>query len=209
MLDTVPWNKPPQPAKCLLLHSSGRKRHSLAASLGLFPIGTDLLKDRERTLPRLGTFSLQREGLSCCQPLGSFHGVACLTSIGPQAQGLLLSDLFVWGCASPTLGFPITWPQKVKTSILCFLPDSFPEHLASSPPAPNHCSFLPQVYRPRKQPPCSNIPCTCDAGYSPDFTAKYHGSSYDAYMSQRSQVSQLLRKHTPLRGVGVQKYLLS
>ncbi|ELW70324.1 ERC protein 2 [Tupaia chinensis] len=42
-----------------------------------------------------------------------------------------------------------------------------------------------QVYRPRKQPPSSNIPCTCDAGYSPDITAKYHGSSYDAYMIQR------------------------
>ncbi|XP_069874566.1 uncharacterized protein [Dipodomys merriami] len=44
-----------------------------------------------------------------------------------------------------------------------------------------------QVYRPRKQPPSSNIPCTCDAGYSPDITTKYHGSSYDAYMIQRSQ----------------------
>ncbi|CAK7294527.1 ERC protein 2 [Vulpes lagopus] len=44
-----------------------------------------------------------------------------------------------------------------------------------------------QVYRPRKQPLSSNIPCTCDAGYSPDITAKYHGSSYDAYMIQRSQ----------------------
>jgi hypothetical protein len=84
--------------------------------------------------------------------------------------------------------------------LLFFPPDSFPESLALSPPAPNHCSFLPQVYRSRKHPPCSNIPCTCDAGYSPDFTAKYHGSSYDAYMGQRSQVSQLLRKHTSLWG---------
>lgn len=88
---------------------------------------------------------------------------------------------------------------------LCFPPFFFPEHLAPSPPAPNHCSFFPQVYRPRKQPPCSNIPCNCDAGYSPDFTAKYHGSSYDAHMSQRSQVSQLLRRHTPLWRVGIQK----
>uniref|UniRef100_A0A8I6AK27 ELKS/RAB6-interacting/CAST family member 2 n=1 Tax=Rattus norvegicus TaxID=10116 RepID=A0A8I6AK27_RAT len=50
-----------------------------------------------------------------------------------------------------------------------------------------------QVYRPRKQPPCSNIPCTCDAGYSPDFTAKYHGSSYDAYMGQRSQTQNRMK----------------
>ncbi|XP_052589750.1 ERC protein 2 isoform X4 [Peromyscus californicus insignis] len=50
-----------------------------------------------------------------------------------------------------------------------------------------------QVYRPRKQPPCSNIPCTCDAGYSPDFTAKYHGSSYDAHMSQRSQTQNRMK----------------
>ncbi|OBS81880.1 hypothetical protein A6R68_24130, partial [Neotoma lepida] len=51
-----------------------------------------------------------------------------------------------------------------------------------------------KVYRSRKQPPCSNIPCTCDAGYSPDFTAKYHGSSYDAHMSLRSQVNKLIQK---------------
>ncbi|XP_014396806.1 PREDICTED: ERC protein 2 isoform X5 [Myotis brandtii] len=50
-----------------------------------------------------------------------------------------------------------------------------------------------QVYRPRKQPLSSNIPCTCDACYSPDITAKYHGSSYDAHMIQRSQYS----RHTP------------
>ncbi|XP_021087253.1 ERC protein 2 isoform X4 [Mesocricetus auratus] len=50
-----------------------------------------------------------------------------------------------------------------------------------------------QVYRSRKQPPCSNIPCTCDAGYSPDFTAKYHGSSYDAHMSQRSQTQNRMK----------------
>ncbi|XP_075844996.1 ERC protein 2 isoform X7 [Microtus pennsylvanicus] len=50
-----------------------------------------------------------------------------------------------------------------------------------------------QVYRPRKQPPCSNIPCNCDAGYSPDFTAKYHGSSYDAHMSQRSQTQNRMK----------------
>ncbi|XP_028738298.1 ERC protein 2 isoform X8 [Peromyscus leucopus] len=50
-----------------------------------------------------------------------------------------------------------------------------------------------QVYRPRKQPPCSNIPCTCDAGYSPDFTATYHGSSYDAHMSQRSQTQNRMK----------------
>ncbi|XP_042140429.1 ERC protein 2 isoform X4 [Peromyscus maniculatus bairdii] len=50
-----------------------------------------------------------------------------------------------------------------------------------------------QVYRPRKQPPCANIPCTCDAGYSPDFTAKYHGSSYDAHMSQRSQTQNRMK----------------
>ncbi|XP_006519011.1 ERC protein 2 isoform X22 [Mus musculus] len=50
-----------------------------------------------------------------------------------------------------------------------------------------------QVYRSRKHPPCSNIPCTCDAGYSPDFTAKYHGSSYDAYMGQRSQTQNRMK----------------
>ncbi|EAW65316.1 CAZ-associated structural protein, isoform CRA_b, partial [Homo sapiens] len=44
-----------------------------------------------------------------------------------------------------------------------------------------------QVYRPKKQPLSSNIPCTCGAGHSPDITAKYHWSSYDAYMIQRSQ----------------------
>lgn len=76
-------------------------------------------------------------------------------------------------------------------------PYSFPLYPAPSPPAPNHCSFLPQVYRPRKQPLSMNMPCTCDAGYSPDITAKYHGSSYDAYMIQRSQVSQPLRRHSP------------
>ncbi|XP_026894811.2 ERC protein 2 isoform X2 [Acinonyx jubatus] len=50
-----------------------------------------------------------------------------------------------------------------------------------------------QVYRPRKQPLSSNIPCTCDAGYSPDITAKYHGSSYDAYMIQRSQTQNRMK----------------
>ncbi|XP_069874580.1 ERC protein 2 isoform X1 [Dipodomys merriami] len=50
-----------------------------------------------------------------------------------------------------------------------------------------------QVYRPRKQPPSSNIPCTCDAGYSPDITTKYHGSSYDAYMIQRSQTQNRMK----------------
>ncbi|XP_019509903.1 PREDICTED: ERC protein 2 isoform X5 [Hipposideros armiger] len=50
-----------------------------------------------------------------------------------------------------------------------------------------------QVYRPRKQPLSSNIPCTCDACYSPDITAKYHGSSYDAYMIQRSQTQNRMK----------------
>ncbi|XP_020926375.1 ERC protein 2 isoform X3 [Sus scrofa] len=50
-----------------------------------------------------------------------------------------------------------------------------------------------QVYRPRKQPLSMNMPCTCDAGYSPDITAKYHGSSYDAYMIQRSQTQNRMK----------------
>ncbi|XP_021099689.1 ERC protein 2 isoform X3 [Heterocephalus glaber] len=50
-----------------------------------------------------------------------------------------------------------------------------------------------QVYRPKKQPQSSNIPCTCDAGYSPDITAKYHGSSYDVYMMQRSQTQNRMK----------------
>ncbi|XP_013371140.1 PREDICTED: ERC protein 2 isoform X2 [Chinchilla lanigera] len=50
-----------------------------------------------------------------------------------------------------------------------------------------------QVYRPKKQPLNSNIPCTCDAGYSPDITAKYHGSSYDVYMIQRSQTQNRMK----------------
>ncbi|XP_069874563.1 uncharacterized protein [Dipodomys merriami] len=62
-----------------------------------------------------------------------------------------------------------------------------------------------QVYRPRKQPPSSNIPCTCDAGYSPDITTKYHGSSYDAYMIQRSQgfwiLTLLVHKHESLHNL--------
>lgn len=139
---------------------------------------------------------LQREGLSHCQTLGSFHRAACLASVGPGDWELLTSDLFVWDCASSTLDFPPTWPQKVKTNPL-LSPNSFSVSPASSPPAPNHYSFLPQVYRPRKQPLNSIIPCTCDADYSPDITAKYHGSSYNACMIQRSQVSQQLRRHSP------------
>ncbi|KAM9592595.1 ERC protein 2 isoform 2-T2 [Trichechus inunguis] len=50
-----------------------------------------------------------------------------------------------------------------------------------------------QVYRPKKQPPSLNIPCTCDAGYSLHITAKYHGSSYDAYMIQRSQTQNRMK----------------
>ncbi|XP_063113369.1 ERC protein 2 isoform X2 [Cavia porcellus] len=50
-----------------------------------------------------------------------------------------------------------------------------------------------QVYRPKKQPLSSNIPCTCDAGYSPDITAKYHGSSYDVCMIQRSQTQNRMK----------------
>nr|KAF6420303.1 ELKS/RAB6-interacting/CAST family member 2 [Molossus molossus] len=50
-----------------------------------------------------------------------------------------------------------------------------------------------QVYRPRKQPLSPNIPCTCDACYSPDITAKYHGSSYDAHMIQRSQTQNRMK----------------
>ncbi|XP_051708243.1 ERC protein 2 isoform X4 [Oryctolagus cuniculus] len=50
-----------------------------------------------------------------------------------------------------------------------------------------------QVYRPKKQPPSSNIPCTCDAGYSPDITTKYYGSSYDAYMIPRSQTQNRMK----------------
>lgn len=136
---------------------------------------------------------------------------ACLANAGPGGRGPLPSDLFVWGCASSTLGFfthLATESQDEPPPLLS--PNSFPVRPAPSPPAPNHCSFLPQVYRPRKQPLSSNIPCTCDACYSPDITAKYHGSSYDAYMIQRSQVSQLLRRHLPPPGgVGVHKsYIL-
>ncbi|XP_070311990.1 ERC protein 2 isoform X1 [Odocoileus virginianus] len=50
-----------------------------------------------------------------------------------------------------------------------------------------------QVYRPKKQPLTSNMPCTCDASCSPDITAKYHGSSYDAYMIQRSQTQNRMK----------------
>lgn len=131
--------------------------------------------------------------------------MACLASIVPGARGLLISDLCLGLCIF-FIGFSNHLALVSQDEPLSLLsPIFFPEHLAPSPPAPNHCSFFPQVYRPRKQPPCSNIPCNCDAGYSPDFTAKYHGSSYDAHMSQRSQVSQLLRRHTPLWGVGRQK----
>lgn len=147
-----------------------------------------------------GHFLLAEGGSQLLPDIGVIpqNGMPC--SHRPQAQEPLISDLFVWGCASFTLFFSNHLGTESQDKHPLLSPKSFPEYLAPSPPAPNHCSFLPQVYRPRKQPPCSNIPCTCDAGYSPDFTAKYHGSSYDAYMGQRSQVSQLLRKHTSLWG---------
>lgn len=118
----------------------------------------------------------------------------------PQGIGdcLHLFDLFVWSCASSI------WVFFTHLVIKCqdehpslFSPNSFLVLPTNASPAPNLCSFLPQVYRPKKQPLSSNIPCTCDAGYSPDITAKYHGSSYDVCMIQRSQVSQLLRIHSP------------
>lgn len=158
-----------------------------------------------------GHLLLQREGPRHCQSWGSFHRAACLASAGPGALGPLPSDLLFGAVHLYTGVFThlATESQDEPPSLIS--PSSFPVRPAPSPPAPNHCSFLPQVYRPRKQPLSSNIPCTCDACYSPDITAKYHGSSYDAHMIQRSQVSQWLRRHLPLPWrVGVlETYILS
>lgn len=95
--------------------SSGRKRHPLALNQSPFLTGLPCWKTETTTMPgRL----LQRKGPSHCQTLGSFHRAACLANAGPGGWEPLPSDLFVWGCASSTLGFSPTWPQKVKMSLL-------------------------------------------------------------------------------------------
>lgn len=129
--------------------------------------------------------------------LGSFHRVACLASADPGVRGHFHRPLRLGLCTFYTsFSTHLAAESQVEAPSL-LPPSSFPAHPASSPPSHNHCSFLPQVCRPKKQALTSNIPCSCDASYSPDITAKYHGSSYDAYMIQRSQVSQLLRRHSP------------
>lgn len=109
--------------KTLLLATGptlGRKRHPLAVKQSPFLIGLPCWGRETTAMP--GCPLLQREGPSHCQTLGSFHRAACLASAGPGGREPLTSDLFVWSCASSTLGFPPTWPQKVKTSpLLCFL----------------------------------------------------------------------------------------
>ncbi|XP_038596361.1 ERC protein 2 isoform X2 [Tachyglossus aculeatus] len=50
-----------------------------------------------------------------------------------------------------------------------------------------------QVYRSKKQPQGTNIPSTCDAGFITDIAVKYHGSSHDAHMIQKSQTQNRMK----------------
>lgn len=155
------------------------------------------LAERERPLPRLGALSCRGRVSGTARCWGHSTEWHALLALAPGLGGRFHLTL-CWGLHTFSTGSSTHSATESRDEPPPLLsPHSCPARPAPSPPAPNHCSFLPQVYRPRKQPLSSNIPCTCDACYSPDITAKYHGSSYDAYMVQRSQVSQLLRRHVP------------
>lgn len=185
LLLTIGPTLPPQEGKGILWPSTR----------GHFSWGC--LAEREGPPPRLGTFSCRGRAPGTASHGGHSTERHALLALAPGLGGRfhLTSCLGLCIFYSGVFTHLATESQDEPPSLIS--PSSFPVRPAPSPPAPNHCSFLPQVYRPRKQPLSSNIPCTCDACYSPDITAKYHGSSYDAHMIQRSQVSQWLRRHLP------------
>lgn len=87
---------------------------------------------------------------------------------------------------------PLHWPLRLGLCTFCSsLPpirrgkSSWGSFFASSSSFPRTCipsftlccSFLPQVCRPKKQALTWTYHASSDASYSPDITAKYHGSA--------------------------------